>query len=105
MTHKADRGVYSCQVPQPRTWGGRDELAGTEDLRQRATRRVYDAALKEAAMSTTVETATDFHVDIPQDKIDDLRRRIAATRWPTKELVGDRSQGAQLATLKALADY
>ena len=56
-------------------------------------------------MSTTVETATDFHVDIPQDKIDDLRRRIAATRWPTKELVDDRSQGVQLATLKALADY
>ena len=54
-------------------------------------------------MSTTVETATDFHVDIPQDKIDDLRRRIAATRWPTKELVDDRSQGVQLATLKALA--
>ena len=56
-------------------------------------------------MSTTVETATDFHVDISQDKIDDLRRRIAATRWPTKELVDDRSQGVQLATLKALADY
>ena len=54
-------------------------------------------------MSTTVETATDFHVDIPQDKIDDLRRRISATRWPSKELVDDRSQGVQLATLKALA--
>jgi pimeloyl-ACP methyl ester carboxylesterase len=56
-------------------------------------------------MSTTVETATDFRVDIPKEKIDDLRRRIAATRWPTKELVDDRSQGVQLATLKALADY
>ena len=56
-------------------------------------------------MSTTVETATDFRVEIPQDRIDDLRRRISATRWPTKELVDDRSQGVQLATLKALADY
>ena len=56
-------------------------------------------------MSTTVETATDFRVDIPKEKIDDLRRRISATRWPTKELVDDRSQGVQLATLKALADY
>ena len=56
-------------------------------------------------MSTTVETATDFRVDIPKEQIDDLRRRIAATRWPTKELVDDRSQGVQLATLKALADY
>jgi pimeloyl-ACP methyl ester carboxylesterase len=68
-------------------------------------RRANAAALKEAAMSTTVETATDFRVDIPQDKIGDLRRRISATRWPSKELVDDRSQGVQLATLKALADY
>jgi pimeloyl-ACP methyl ester carboxylesterase len=59
-------------------------------------------------MSTTVQTATGirpFEVDIPEEKIDDLRRRIAATRWPSKELVEDRSQGVQLATLKALADY
>jgi pimeloyl-ACP methyl ester carboxylesterase len=57
---------------------------------------------------TTVETGTDiqtFHVEIPEEQIDDLRRRIAATRWPSKELVDDRSQGVQLATLKALADY
>ena len=38
-------------------------------------------------------------------RLDDLRRRIEATRWPSKELVDDRSQGVQLATLKALADY
>jgi pimeloyl-ACP methyl ester carboxylesterase len=59
-------------------------------------------------MSTTVEPATDirpFNVAIPQEEIDDLLRRIAATRWPSKELVQDRSQGVQLATLKALADY
>jgi pimeloyl-ACP methyl ester carboxylesterase len=57
---------------------------------------------------SAVQTATDiqtFHVDIPQDRIDDLRRRIEATRWPSKELVDDRSQGVQLATLKALARY
>jgi len=59
-------------------------------------------------MSTTVDTATEiwpFHAEIPQEQIDDLRRRIAATRWPSKELVDDRSQGVQLAALKALADY
>ena len=59
-------------------------------------------------MSATVETATDvrpFNVEISQEKIDDLRRRIAGTRWPSKELVEDASQGIQLATLKALADY
>jgi hypothetical protein len=54
----------------------------------------------------TVETATGIrpsHVDIPEEPLEDLRRRIAATRWPTKELVEDRSQGVQLATLKELA--
>jgi hypothetical protein len=59
-------------------------------------------------VSTAVETITEirpFQVEIPEEKIDDLRRRIAATRWPSKELVDDRSQGVQLATLKALADF
>jgi pimeloyl-ACP methyl ester carboxylesterase len=59
-------------------------------------------------MSSTVETATEirpFHFEIPEDKINDLRRRIAATRWPSKELVADRSQGVQLATLRELARY
>jgi pimeloyl-ACP methyl ester carboxylesterase len=59
-------------------------------------------------MSTTVETATEirpFEAQIQEEKIDDLRRRIAATRWPSKELVDDRTQGVQLAALKALADY
>ena len=57
---------------------------------------------------SAVETATDirtFHVDVPEEKIDDLRRRIESTRWPSKELVDDRSQGVQLAALKALASY
>jgi pimeloyl-ACP methyl ester carboxylesterase len=57
-------------------------------------------------MSTTVGTATEiqpFRVEIPEAQIDDLRRRIAATRWPSKELVADRSQGVQLATLRELA--
>jgi pimeloyl-ACP methyl ester carboxylesterase len=46
-----------------------------------------------------------FDVDIPQEDLDDLRRRIAATRWPSKELVADRSQGVQLATIQELARY
>jgi pimeloyl-ACP methyl ester carboxylesterase len=46
-----------------------------------------------------------FHVDVPEEKLAELRRRIAATRWPSKELVEDRSQGVQLATLRELARY
>jgi pimeloyl-ACP methyl ester carboxylesterase len=59
-------------------------------------------------MSTTVETTIEirpFHVEISEEKLTDLRRRIAATRWPSKELVDDRSQGVQLETLHELARY
>jgi hypothetical protein len=55
---------------------------------------------------STVETATEirpFNLEITEEQIDDLRRRIAATRWPSNELVDDRSQGVQLATLQELA--
>src|SRR5262247_2808093 len=55
-------------------------------------------------MSTTTDIRS-FQIEIPEEQIDDLRRRIAATRWPTKELVEDRSQGVQLATLRELARY
>ena len=46
-----------------------------------------------------------FRVDIPDEELAELRRRIAATRWPSKELVTDLSQGVQLATLQELARY
>src|SRR5580693_5055158 len=46
-----------------------------------------------------------FRVDMPDEAIADLRRRIAARRWPSRELVADRSQGVQLATLQELARY
>jgi pimeloyl-ACP methyl ester carboxylesterase len=46
-----------------------------------------------------------FRVDMPDEAIADLRRHIAATRWPSRELVADRSQGVQLATIQELARY
>jgi pimeloyl-ACP methyl ester carboxylesterase len=46
-----------------------------------------------------------FQIDMPEEAIADLRRRIDAMRWPGQELVEDRSQGVQLATLQALARY
>jgi pimeloyl-ACP methyl ester carboxylesterase len=46
-----------------------------------------------------------FRIEVPDEALDDLRRRIAATRWPSRELVADRSQGVQLATVQALARY
>jgi len=46
-----------------------------------------------------------FRVDVPEEDLDDLRRRIEATRWPEKETVEDQSQGPRLATMQALARY
>jgi pimeloyl-ACP methyl ester carboxylesterase len=59
-------------------------------------------------MSSTVGTVPEikpFHVEIPEEQVDDLRRRIGTMRWPTKELVADRSQGVQLGTMQELARY
>jgi pimeloyl-ACP methyl ester carboxylesterase len=50
-------------------------------------------------------TIRPFTIDIPESELEELRARIAATRWPSKELVADRSQGVQLATLQELARY
>src|SRR5499426_1027115 len=57
-------------------------------------------------MSTTVETATEvrpFRIDVPEEDLADLRRRIAATQWPEKETVGDSAQGVPLALMQELA--
>jgi pimeloyl-ACP methyl ester carboxylesterase len=59
-------------------------------------------AKPDAAEETTIRS---FHIDVPEDDLAELRRRIAATRWPSKELVADRSQGVQLGPLQELARY
>jgi len=61
-------------------------------------------------MSVTTEKSgatavRPFQVDISEEALEDLRRRIAAVRWPSKKLVADRSQGVQLATIQGLARY
>jgi pimeloyl-ACP methyl ester carboxylesterase len=58
-------------------------------------------------MSGTAEAIEihPFHVDIPDEALDDLRRRIVATNWPEKETVADQSQGVPLAVIQRLARY
>ena len=94
--NEVDKGGHFAAWEEPELFAERD-----------ASRRSRRCA-REVVMSSTVETATEirpFHVEIPEEQLDDLRRRIAATRWPSKELVADRSQGVQLATLQELARY
>ena len=53
----------------------------------------------------TTESFRPFEFHASQAALDDLKRRVEATRWPEKELVNDQTQGVPLATLKALAKY
>jgi pimeloyl-ACP methyl ester carboxylesterase len=58
-----------------------------------------------AAPASGSDAIRPFRVNIPQAELDELRKRLAATRWPTRELVEDRSQGVQLAAMRELARY
>src|SRR5713226_1291858 len=66
-------------------------------------------AVQTSAAATAAQDSTairPFTVPkVPQAALDDLRRRIAATRWPEKETVADQTQGVQLATMQKLASY
>src|SRR6516165_12759913 len=77
---------------------------------RRSTSRPADANGEDTIMSDMTTAAAEsavrpFRIDVPQGEIDELRRRITATRWPTRELVTDRSQGVQLAAIQNLARY
>jgi pimeloyl-ACP methyl ester carboxylesterase len=68
--------------------------------------RLAQSTQKGSAIGTTkADAILPFRVNVPDKDLADLLRRLSATRWPTKELVEDRSQGVQLATLRALARY
>ena len=58
-----------------------------------------------AVAEQTGSAIRPFHVEVPEEALTELRRRLAATRWPSRELVADRSQGVQLATIQELARY
>jgi len=66
---------------------------------------------QEAQMSAETEQSAGatairpFNVDVPEEELAELRRRVEATRLPSRELVADRSQGVQLATMDALTRY
>lgn len=62
-------------------------------------------AIATAASADDAKAIRPFHVQVPEAQLADLRERIAATRWPDRETVTDRSQGAQLADLQELVRY
>src|SRR5215213_11436149 len=74
------------------------------DLAER-TLKVQRRATSGGDPVTTETTIRPFRIDVPEEDLVHLRRRIAAASWPSKELVEDRSQGVQLATMQELARY
>ena len=58
-----------------------------------------------AAAATENSAIRPFRINVPEDQLVDLRRRIVATRWPDRETVNDRSQGVQLAEFKEMVRY
>src|SRR5262245_3407470 len=81
-------------------------LAATTATTQKETAlNQLNTVQPDTATDTAADAIRPFRVNVPQVALDDLRRRLAATRWPDQETVTDRSQGVQLATLKELARY
>ena len=64
-----------------------------------------DTIISDTTTASAESAVRPFRIEVPQGEIDELRRRINATRWPTRELVTDRSQGVQLAAIQNLARY
>src|SRR6476619_2425145 len=62
-------------------------------------------AMSNAAIVSAPSEVRPFRIDVPERDLEALRRRIEATRWPSRELVADRSQGVQLAALQELARF
>ena len=77
--------VYAAYPPPPSRYIGC----------RRCVRR-SSAQLRAASETNAIRP---FRINIPEEQIADLRRRVAATRWPDKETVADPSQGIQLATI------
>ena len=75
-----------------------------QSYRSKVERKAADST-SSMTPSANKDAIRPFRVKVPQKELINLRRRLAETRWPSKELVADRSQGVQLATLKELARY
>jgi len=93
-------------TPAARAFSRREGLKlGVAGIVASATPALAASATQQEGAMTGNSAIRSFSVSFPQADFDDLRRRIAATRWPDREQVNDASQGVQLATTQALARY
>ena len=77
----------------------------TQKETNRTTQKDVTKSQQESTKTQRSDVVRPFHVNVPEEALVDLRRRIAATQWPEKETVTDQSQGVQLATMQKLAHY
>ena len=80
-------------------------LSVAESYPSASARTSFDSLHSVEAVADGDESIRPFQIKFPEAAIVDLRRRVAATNWPERELVTDATQGVQLATMRALADY
>jgi pimeloyl-ACP methyl ester carboxylesterase len=77
-----------------------------ENLKQKETSMTQQRIPEVAAVpGTATDSIRPFHVNFPQEALVDLRRRVATTKFPEQETVTDKTQGVQLATMRALASH
>ena len=74
-------------------------------IKKETTVSQFSTLQLDAVPQTASPEIRPFHIDIPEGQLTDLRHRIAATKWPERETVGDATQGVQLATMQKLARY
>ncbi len=80
--------------------------SGKTTVKQKETTMTQTTAKQQSTdQSTEKDAIRPFRVNVPDAELTELKRRIKATRFPSRELVADASQGVQLATVKKLADY
>ena len=83
----------------PQSSDGREALAAS------AATAASSRVSRQARVETKSDAIREFHVNVPESELAELRRRINATRWPDRETVSDATQGVQLATTQAVARY
>jgi pimeloyl-ACP methyl ester carboxylesterase len=91
------------------TWAAGPGLLSTSvDAQNTRSKNVRHGGTMVESTATQTEDADairPFHVSFPEAALADLKRRIASTKWPDRETVGDATQGVNLATMQKLADY
>ena len=98
--------AFITQAPNLMATESHSIRSSREDITLKQQEVTMIQATKEAPAPSIEDTSVrPFHINIPDEALVDLRKRIAATKWPDKETVSDATQGVQLATMRELAKY